>query len=220
VVYAGSGDDQVYAIGGDNRVYGEDGRDTLITADGNDFIDAGPGDDPDVQAGRGNDRVYGRGGNDTLRGSEGDDLVDGGDGHDRVIGGSGTDTRLGGAGADTLEGRTGKDYLTGGGDADRFKVDGAGESVAGGGRDVVLDMTGIDRIDLSAIDPGAAGGDQAFAWLGQSANAGPLASGSLRALDLGSTVIVQANSDADAAIDLEVELRNFTATLVRDDFLL
>ena len=127
---------------------------------------------------------------------------------------------LGGAAADTLEGRTGTDFQTGGSGADRFKVDSAGESAAGSGRDVVLDMTGIDRIDLSAIDPSPLGGDQAFAWLGQSTNAGPLASGSLRALDLGSTVIVQANTDGDAAIDLEVELRNFATTLVRDDFLL
>ena len=92
--------------------------------------------------------------------------------------------------------------------------------MAGSGRDVILDMTAIDRIDLSAIDPSSLGGDQRFSWLGQSANAGSLASGSVRALDQGSTVIVQANTDADPAIDLEIELRTFTTTLVRDDFLL
>ena len=92
------------------------------------------------------------------------------------------------------------------------------DSPAGSGRDVILDMTGIDLIDLSAIDPSPNSGDQAFVWLGQSANAGPLPSGSVRALDLGSTVFVQANSDADAAVDLELELRNFSGTLARDDF--
>jgi hypothetical protein len=110
-----------------------------------------------------------------------------------------------------LEGRAGKDHLTGGSDADWFKFDSASESLAGSGRDVILDMAGID---LSALDPSALGGDQALVWLGQSADAGPLASGSVRALDLGSTVIVQANTDADLAIDLAIELRSFVTTLV------
>ena len=111
-------------------------------------------------------------------------------------------------------------FLTGGVGADRFKFDSASESAAGSGRDVILDMTGIDRIDLSAIDPSSLSGNQALLWSGQSTNAGPLASGFVRAVDHGSTVIVQANTDADSAIDLEIELRNFTTTLVRDDFLL
>ena len=42
----------------------------------------------------------------------------------------------------------------------------------------------------------------------------------MRALDQGSTVIVQVNTDVDLAIDVEIELRTFTTTLVRDDFLL
>ena len=146
--------------------------------------------------------------------------MDGGDGNDRVIGGSGRDTLRGGAGADTLEGREGKDTMTGGAGADRFKLDTAADSPAGSGRDVVLDMTGADLIDLSGIDPSPSGGDQAFVWRGQSTNAGPLASGSLRALDLGSTVLVQGNSDGDAAVDVEIELRDFAGTLARDDFLL
>ena len=109
--------------------------------------------------------------------------MDGGDGNDRVIGGSDDDTLLGRAGADTLEGRTGTDFQTGGTGPDRFKFDSTSESVAGSGRDVILDMTAIDRIDLSAIDPSPLSGDQRLLWLGQSANAGPLASGCVRALD-------------------------------------
>ena len=219
LVHAGSGDDQVYAFGGDNVVYGEAGRDTLITADGNDFIDAGSGAD-DVQSGRGRDRVLGGDGDDVLRGGEDNDRLEGGIGNDRLIGGSDTDTLLGGSGADTLEGRDGKDFLTGGSGADRFKILSASESLAGSGQDVILDMTGSDRIDLSAIDPGPLSGDQALIWLGQSTSSGALARGCVRAVDLGSTVIVQANIDGDAAVDMAIELRNFTGRLAADDFVL
>ena len=81
-------------------------------------------------------------------------------------------------------------------------------------------MTGVDVIDLSAIDPGPSAGDQAFLWLGQAAIAAPLPSGTVRALDLGSTVLVQANSDGDAAVDIEIELRSYSGALFRNDFML
>ena len=164
--------------------------------------------------------MFGRGGNDTLRGGEGDDLIDGGDGNDRVIGGSDRDSLLGGAGADTLEGREGKDTVTGGAGADRFRLEAAEDGPTGSSRDVVLDMTGVDVIDLSSIDPSPSAGNQAFLWLGQSAIAAPLPSGSVRALDLGSTVVVQANSDADAAVDIKIELRGYSGSLFRNDFML
>jgi Ca2+-binding RTX toxin-like protein len=217
-VYAGPGNDQVFAFAGDNRIFGGDGNDTLTTADDDDFIDAGAGAD-DVQSGRGHDQVLGGVGNDALRGGENEDRVDGGPDDDRVIGGSGSDTLFGGTGADTLEGRDDKDLLTGGPDADRFRFGSAAESPVGGSRDVILDFTDIDRIDLSAIDPSSLSGDQALVWLGQSAGAAPVASGAVRALDQGSIVIMQANTDADAAIDMAIEL-HFAGTLVQDHFLL
>ena len=127
---------------------------------------------------------------------------------------------MGGAGADTLEGREGKDTVTGGAGADRFKLEVAGDSPTGSSRDVVLDMTGVDVIDLSSINPSPSTGDQAFFWLGQSAIAAPLPSGTVRALDLGSTVLVQANSDGDAAVDIEIELRGFSGALFPNDFML
>ena len=81
-------------------------------------------------------------------------------------------------------------------------------------------MRGVDVIDLSAIDPSPNAGDQAFLGLGQSAIAAALPSGTVRALDLGSTVLIQANSDADAAVDIELELRGYSGSLFRNDFLL
>ena len=75
-------------------------------------------------------------------------------------------------------------------------------------------------IDLSAIDPSPSAGDQPFLWLGQSGIAAPLPSGTVRALDLGSTVLVQANSDADAAVDIELELRGYSGAFFRNDFML
>lgn len=137
-----------------------------------------------------------------------------------MIGGSDRDTLLGGAGADTLEGRAGKDTLTGGAGADNFRLETAGDSPTGSSRDIILDMTGLDVLDLSPIDPSPNAGDQAFIWLGQSLTAAPLPSGTVRALDLGSTVLVQANSGGDAAVDIEIELRGYSGSLFRNGFIL
>ena len=70
-----------------------------------------------------------------------------------LMGGAGVDTLTGGAGIDRLFGGSGVDTMTGGGGADNF-VFAFGESSASSGQhDRIIDfVSGVDRIDLSAID--------------------------------------------------------------------
>lgn len=116
--------------------------------------------------GDGNDRVTGNAaanrllgmrGNDTMAGNAGDDTLEGGAGNDSLAGGDGNDLFLGGAGADRF---------TGGAGADRCVYTALDDSGLAA-RDILTDFVrGADLIDVSAIDPSAAAGDQAFAWRG------------------------------------------------------
>lgn len=89
-----------------------------------------------------------------------------------VIGSQGDDTLTAGGGGDSLEGQRGDDIIHGGGGADTI-YGGAGRDtfvyakLSDSGHhkqfDLIYDLTGFDRIDLSAIDADTAkGGNQAF----------------------------------------------------------
>jgi len=84
-----------------------------------------------------------------------------------INGGAGNDTLIGSAGADTIVGGAGKDTLTGGGGADTFVFKAVGESTVAN-PDRILDfVSGVDRIDLSAIDANTrVAGNQAFTFIG------------------------------------------------------
>ncbi|MBJ7483451.1 calcium-binding protein [Brevundimonas sp.] len=70
-----------------------------------------------------------------------------------ITGGAGADNLIGTGGGDTLIGGGGGDTLTGGGGADTFRYTATSDSTAAN-QDVITDFqTGIDRIDLSAINP-------------------------------------------------------------------
>jgi Ca2+-binding RTX toxin-like protein len=149
-------------------------------------------------------------GNDTLTGTPGADTIDALAGNDKVDG-------L--AGDDRLTGGPGKDTLTGGTEADIFDINIASDSGPGTlKRDVVLDFNQSegDRFDLATIDAKTTvGGNQAFTFIGSNPITAP---GQLRANDLGSTVVLQANVNAVKAADLEIEARNFTGSFVASDF--
>jgi serralysin len=82
----------------------------------------------------------------------GDDTIVGNDFGDRLSGGAGRDTIMGGAGADLIIGGAGGDSLTGGAGADTFQYVSAGESTAVA-TDIIQDFqTGVDKIDLSAMN--------------------------------------------------------------------
>jgi Ca2+-binding RTX toxin-like protein len=111
----------------DNHAMGEQGNDTIRTIwFGPTFLSGGLGNDT-IEGYTGPDRLFGDAGQDFILGREGDDFIYGGDG---------VDTLDGGAGQDTLTGGTGVDIMFGGADADKYRVDNAGDSVseaAGGG---------------------------------------------------------------------------------------
>ncbi|MGR4893621.1 M10 family metallopeptidase C-terminal domain-containing protein, partial [Sphingopyxis sp. LARHCG72] len=105
-----------------------------------------------LTGGTGNDWLSGLGGADILYGGIGNDSLNGGEGDDRLDGGTGNDILDGGAGNDTLRGGAGNDVFL----FDMLR-----------GSDIIADFrTGQDRIDLSAIDAIAGGGDEAFHWVG------------------------------------------------------
>ena len=79
--------------------------------------------------------------------------LNGGAGNDLLTGSSGADTLMGGAGMDTLEGGGGADRLDGGADADRLVGTAGAETFVWGDDDTIVSFeTGVDKIDLSALN--------------------------------------------------------------------
>ena len=166
---------------GSTPFYATDAGDWIVGHTGNDFL-VGLG---------GNDTIFGLAGNDVLYGWTGADLVEGGQGADFIIGGDGADTLIGGAGGD---------WMGGGAGADVYRYLATGDSNATGGFDAVAQFeTGIDRIDLSAIDANtAAGGDQAF-------TIGALAAGQAGRLQITTTAgytLVEGDVNGDGIADI------------------
>jgi serralysin len=178
---------------GNDMLTGNDGNDTLIGGTGNDTMIGGTGNDTyhvdvagdsvvEVQ-GEGTDTVvssisYSLGANVENLTLVGNAVSGTGNSLSNVITGNDLSNRLsGGEGADRLAGGNGRDFLTGGQGADTFvgEID-AGNKVSSKvgsiSVDVITDFkSGVDKIDLSGIDAnGSLGGDQAFHWIGSSAN--------------------------------------------------
>ncbi len=149
-----------------------DGGDNLAGTDKGDTIDGRGGNDT-VKGAAGADRLTGGKGNDSLDGGNGNDTLWGGDAADMLTGGSGNDSLLGDAGNDTLWGGSGADVLTGGAGADRFvftKSSDLGTGTTATDRITDFRASMSDKIDLRQIDANlAAGGDQAFTFIGRTA---------------------------------------------------
>ncbi|MFO1144432.1 MAG: calcium-binding protein [Amaricoccus sp.] len=144
--------------------------------------------------------LSGADGNDQLMGAAGGDVLAGGNGNDQLSGGDGTDVLRGGAGAD---------ILYGGLDADVFDFDTAADTSAAA-RDVIRSLNtnvlafegagvaGGDVLDLSGIDANTgAAGNQAFAF-------GGTGTGRVSVVSLGADSLVRANTDSDAAFEVEI----------------
>ena len=129
----------------------------LRSASGNFVADAFAMEVLDFTGGRGADQVTGKDRGDVLRGGDGDDTLNGGGGADSIFGGGSNDRISGGRGADQITLGIGRDTLV-------YAL--VTESrAAPGAADVVTDFaSGLDRIDLSAIDADdlATTGNQAF----------------------------------------------------------
>jgi hypothetical protein len=144
VLNGGSGDDRLFGGSGDDVLNGGSGDDVLRGGSGDDVLNGGSGDDV-LRGGSGDDVLNGGAGDDVLRGGSGDDALNGGSGDDVLRGGSGDDVLNGGSGDDIITGGTGDDRLTGGSGDDKFAFSGHF------GSDVITDLGGGDRIDLTAF---------------------------------------------------------------------
>lgn len=129
------------------------------------------GGGPAIRLGGGGDSFTGWRGADAVRGGDSGDRLRGGGGSDVLSGDAGDDRLSGGDGNDRLTGGTGADRLTGGDGADRFIFARPGETASGSRHDLVTDFaSGIDRIDLAAIDAkSTVAGNQAFHFIGSTA---------------------------------------------------
>lgn len=197
---------------------------------------------PVIYGGAGNDWMAdyasasnsaGAGNNDWMFGEDGDDGLYGLEGDDNLYGGMGRDVLVGGTGADRLSGDLGSDWIALGLNAAGTAGDGAADVVlfasrwdswdpGQAGMDAVLQFeTGLDRLDLSAIDANTTlAGDQAFTL-------GALAAGQAGRLQITmpagqSWTLVQADVDGDGAADLTVIVYGATgqAMLTAGDFVL
>ena len=111
------------------------------------------------------DMITGNAANNILQGMAGADRLMGKDGNDTLLGGADADLLYGDAGNDRLDGGAGQDKMTGGAGADTFVFMLASDT-ARTLSDKVLDFqTGVDKIDLSAIDADTSvAGNQAFVY--------------------------------------------------------
>lgn len=192
----GTGDDRLEARtlahgntpDAENRLEGGDGADTLkavmalLTPD---FLS---------QSGTVENLLYGGAGDDTLVATIENGLatgvwrsvVDGGYGDDtlRVVGGQ----------DNVLRGGPGMDQMWGGAGTDRFVFLAPGDST-GAARDTIHGFAEGDRIGVSAIDAGVAGGDQAFVFTGTSG-----AAGDLWVVERGADAVVIAKTETGARL--------------------
>ena len=168
--------------------------------------------------------VLGGAGNDIIYGSSAANVLSGSGGFDTLAGFAGNDVLNGGAGGDALYGGAGRDVLTGGEGADTFQFAAVSETgLTITTSDTIVDFeSGIDRIDLSAIDAIAKGGtaNDAFTFIDSQAFTGT--AGQLRAYTDMGRQIVEGDVNGDGTADFAIEVLNnaFTNTLTAADFVL
>jgi hypothetical protein len=161
-----------------------------------------------------------------LTGSAANELLYGDYHANTLTGQAGADALYGGSGADRLEGGLGNDWLAGGSGADLFVFSSLADSRLtalrsdGGKRlpDVIADFTsGVDRIDLSALDAVAGtAGDQAFSFIGSAAFSGQ--AGQLRYEMHGDNAFILADLNGDRHADFQIIAA--TPVLQAADFIL
>lgn len=233
-----AGDDRVDGAEGDDSALGGDGADTLLGGGGQDLLRGDAGDDvlqgddgadrldggigaDELVGGEGQDSIYGGAGADTLSGGDGVDIMIGQGDADLMLGGNGDDVMGGGTGDDTLVGGFGADRLLGELGADVFRWLSLAES-SRFATDLVSDFrTGIDRLDVSAIDADTmAADDQGFVFIGSALFTGGLGVAQARVQVIGQTTwLTLDTADADASADFHLRLLG-APTVVAGDLIL
>ncbi len=135
-------------------------------------------------------------GNDTLVGNDAANLLSSGAGNDTLEGGAGNDTLVGGAGADRLSGGAGADVFQFGANSDSSTT----------ARDIILDFTKGDIIDLSALE--------ASRYIGTGAFSGRAGEVRYAAFDGGTIVELDVNGDRRA--DFQVQFDDAVALTYAD----
>lgn len=171
----------------------------------------------DIFGGAGNETFSGNGLANRISGNTGNDFLDGRGGDDNLSGGAGSDTFIGGAGADFMD-------LTDAGSRDVIRYFALSDSgITATTRDTLafFDAGGgalDDKIDLSAIDARPlVAGNQAFIFRGTGAFTS--VAGEIRIVAQGFGLLVQIDTDTDAAPEMTIFMQNNT-TLSAADFIL
>jgi Ca2+-binding RTX toxin-like protein len=155
----------------------------------------------------------------SVRGGSGNDRLTGGAKSDALSGGAGQDTIEGGAGSDRLEGGAGQDTLTGGTGADDFIFASVRHSAPGSdSRDVIVGFSkGSDDIVVSSIDARrGVPGDQAFCLDTNDS----FSAGEIRQKVTSKGLLIEFNTDSDAAAEMAILVQGLTSQLSASDFLL
>ena len=163
------------------------------------------------------ENAQGGGGNDLLTGNSANNILKGESGNDHLLGGSGNDVIYGGEGADTLIGGLGKDVLYGGSGSDVFVFDSISESkIKYSFRDVIVDFSAGDKIDLSGIDAksGLTSNDE-FSFLGSALPTKANANGALWFVK----GVLYGSTDTDISSEFEIAITGVLSMLAGDFFL-
>lgn len=211
------GNDELDGRAGNDQMLGGNGNDGLAGEEGDDLLDGGNGVDT-ARFGAADNTVSlliqgaqttGEG-RDTLIAIE---HLDGGGGNDRLTGNGLGNSLSGGIGNDRLLGGGAQDRLSGGDGLDVHLYTRSSDSPAGPTRrDIITDFQGQgpagDRIDLSAINLPAGGRGRAPARF-RYINSRPLSTTPGEVRFAGG--ILQINTDADRAAEMEIALEGVTA---------
>ncbi|MEI8251805.1 MAG: calcium-binding protein [Synechococcus sp. ELA057] len=210
---------------GSDRLVGDAGANRIESGDGDDWVDGGAGNDTLIggnQLKEGDTLSYSRASagvrvNLSLTaaqntGGAGTDLVTGFENlsgspfADALVGNADPNRLDGGSGNDTLQGGAGADTLRGGEGADEFLYANEAEASSSRGRDLILDLTASDRINLTAIDARSdQSGNQAFSWIGGAAFT---ALGQLRYTRLSNgNGLLEGNCSGTLAAEFQIELQ-------------
>lgn len=151
--------------------------------------------------------ITGSSGTDIIKGSLGaPNVINGNAGLNQLVGGNQVDTIDGGANIDKIRGDGGGDILTGGMGNDVFKYRAVTDSTVAAPDSITDFISGADRLNFGRIDtdPGTAG-DQAFTYVGTAAFAGGGVA-SIRWVDLGANLRVEADVNGDGTADMHILL--------------
>jgi Ca2+-binding RTX toxin-like protein len=175
------------------------------SASGNFYVDAYSMEKLKFTGGSGIDTVTGKSAADSITTNGGNDILNGGDGNDVLNSGLGNDQLTGGRGADKMTSGDGAD--------DFFYNSVTDSSVFNNAMDTIVDFTsGLDDIDLSAIDANNLGsdGDQAFAFIGSAAFHN--IAGELRSVG----GLIEGDVNGDGTADIRILFSNGATALAGD----